>query len=182
MPTGHIFIMHSRILHETPFVLFSVLFQAIPGEGVLIIGQEQDEVGRNFSASEAFDGSISQFNVWDKVLSESEISSQSSYRCNHIRGNLLAWTDFYNKASDNVKKVTVLCAGISKNICFLLVVFFKTGKGAYFSSFFFTFKDIYHKSLNGRSQSTAYTTYAGYPIAWLVVVILIRIHYYIHNY
>ena len=117
--------MHFRVLHETPFTLFSVLFQAIPGEGVLIIGQEQDEVGRNFSASEAFDGSISQFNVWDKVLSESEIVSQSSYRCDHIRGNLLAWTDFYNKASDNVKKVTELCAGILKILIFACNFFSK---------------------------------------------------------
>lgn len=131
--------------------------QAIPGEGVLIIGQEQDEVGRNFSASEAFDGSISQFNMWDKVLSESEIVSQSSYRCNHIRGNILAWTDFYNKASDNVKKVTGLCAGILKKLLIADCDFFSKleiigkfiGRGLIFQSFF-VFKHIYHNFLSGH--------------------------------
>ena len=154
--------MHFRVLHETPFTLFSVLFQAIPGEGVLIIGQEQDEVGRNFSASEAFDGSISQFNVWDKVLSESEIVNQSSYRCDHVRGNLLAWTDFYNKASDNVKKVTELCAGILEILIFACNFFQNlrlSGNGAYFSGFF-----------------------AWLSIARLVVVSLIGIQYYLHHY
>ena len=172
--------MHFWILHETLFTLVSVLCQAIPGEGVLIIGQEQDEVGRNFSASEAFDGSISQFNMWDKVLSESEIVSQSSYRCNHIRGNISAWTDFYNKASDNVKKVTGLCAGILKKLLIADCDFFSKleiigkfiGRGLIFQSFF-VFKHIYHNFLSGHPSLYNWL----YNLHWVLNCMAVRSHF-----
>ena len=43
--------------------------------GVLILGQEQDSVGGGFQSSQAFDGDISEFAMWDRVLSGSEVVS-----------------------------------------------------------------------------------------------------------
>lgn len=82
----------------------------IPSGGVFILGQEQDEVGRNFSAGEALDGSLSQLNVWNYVLSPSDVTQLSAHRCDHVIGNTIAWPDFYATLSDEVKKVTDFCS------------------------------------------------------------------------
>eukprot|EP00795_Rhopilema_esculentum_P000716 gene716-10430_t len=82
--------------------------QKIPAGGYFILGQEQDEVGRNFSLGEAFYGSMSQLNLWNKVLSDSEISEMSRYRCDGILGNELAWPDFLQKRVE-VNKVNEFC-------------------------------------------------------------------------
>ncbi|XP_065668355.1 sushi, von Willebrand factor type A, EGF and pentraxin domain-containing protein 1 isoform X2 [Hydra vulgaris] len=82
--------------------------KAIPAGGVFILGQEQDEVGRNFSASEAFDGHLSQLNMWNYVMTENEILEMSSYRCDMLFGNIIAWADFNNPSID-VKKVVGFC-------------------------------------------------------------------------
>lgn len=84
--------------------------QKIPPFGIFILGQEQDEVGRNFSSGESFYGSISQLNVWNTVLSEVEIAEMSRYRCVQTIGNELAWPDFLEKTIE-VSKTTDFCAG-----------------------------------------------------------------------
>eukprot|EP00794_Sanderia_malayensis_P007132 gene7132-7937_t len=80
----------------------------IPSGGIFILGQEQDEVGRNFSMAESFDGSISQFNMWNKVLSQAEIKDLSRYRCPGVLGNQLAWPDFLEKTVE-AKQVNNFC-------------------------------------------------------------------------
>lgn len=57
-------------------------------------------MGRNFSAGEAFQGSISQLNMWDYILRESDIAELSRYRCRASYGNVVAWVDFLNKYSE----------------------------------------------------------------------------------
>lgn len=84
--------------------------QNIPAGGIFLLGQEQDEVGRNFSMGEAFYGSMSQLNLWNKVLPENEIIELSRYRCPGIIGNELAWSDFLAKQVE-IKKVTQFCNG-----------------------------------------------------------------------
>jgi len=95
--------------------LSSLLFKVIPANGIFILGQEQDEVGRNFSAAEAFNGRLSQFNLWQSVLPEAQLVELASYRCVQTAGNVIAWADFENLPTDEVKKETRFCSGkISK--------------------------------------------------------------------
>ena len=99
--------------------LFSV-HKTIPAGGYFILGQEQDEVGRNFSAGEAFMGSLSQLNMWNTVLPESEILEMSRYRCDNVAGNIVAWADFL-RSKYQVKDVRDFCTGKEVVIitCFL---------------------------------------------------------------
>ncbi|KAJ8371455.1 hypothetical protein AAFF_G00310540 [Aldrovandia affinis] len=62
-----------------------------PG-GVLILGQEQDTLGGRFDASQALVGELSQFNLWDRVLTPTEISNLAN--CSEVTlGNVAPWTD-----------------------------------------------------------------------------------------
>ncbi|KAG9340346.1 hypothetical protein JZ751_021459 [Albula glossodonta] len=62
-----------------------------PG-GVLVLGQEQDTMGGRFDASQALVGELSQFNLWDRVLTPTEISSLAD--CSEVTlGNVAPWTD-----------------------------------------------------------------------------------------
>ena len=99
-------------------------FQVIPANGIFILGQEQDEVGRNFSAGEAFSGQLSQFNLWNKVLPRSDIEKMSMFRCDHVAGNVIAWTDFSKLTTDDLKKEHVFCQGIFS--IFKLPIFLST--------------------------------------------------------
>ncbi|KAI8498247.1 hypothetical protein Bbelb_241910 [Branchiostoma belcheri] len=60
-----------------------------PG-GVWILGQDQDTPGGAFQLNQAFSGDISNFNVWDYVMTDSQILQQfmnnSSYH-----GNVIDW-------------------------------------------------------------------------------------------
>ncbi len=48
---------------------------AIAQGGSLVIGQEQDSVGGGFDNSQAFAGTIDEVQIWDRVLTQSEIQS-----------------------------------------------------------------------------------------------------------
>ncbi|XP_062404519.1 neuronal pentraxin receptor b [Sardina pilchardus] len=63
-----------------------------PG-GVLILGQEQDTLGGRFDASQALVGELSKFNMWDRVLSPTEVSSLASCSGSAKLGNVSPWTD-----------------------------------------------------------------------------------------
>nr|XP_023677499.1 pentraxin-4 [Paramormyrops kingsleyae] len=47
----------------------------IPPGGSLVMGQEQDSVGGDFDAAEAFVGRVAGFALWDRVLSPGEVSA-----------------------------------------------------------------------------------------------------------
>ncbi|XP_067138604.1 LOW QUALITY PROTEIN: sushi, von Willebrand factor type A, EGF and pentraxin domain-containing protein 1-like [Centruroides vittatus] len=59
--------------------------------GYFVLGQEQDSIGGAFSAVESFLGEITQFNVWDHVLSYSEIKEIKG-SCGFL-GNIISWND-----------------------------------------------------------------------------------------
>uniref|UniRef100_A0A8C9TXQ2 Neuronal pentraxin receptor b n=3 Tax=Scleropages formosus TaxID=113540 RepID=A0A8C9TXQ2_SCLFO len=62
-----------------------------PG-GVLVLGQEQDTLGGRFDASQALVGELSQFNLWDRVLTPTEITRLAD--CSEVTlGNVVPWTD-----------------------------------------------------------------------------------------
>ncbi|KAJ3584915.1 hypothetical protein NHX12_013638 [Muraenolepis orangiensis] len=78
----------------------------IPGGGVLVLGQDQDGRGDGFNPVESFVGSLSQLNIWDRVLSPQQIKVlASSCPASHVthRGNVLAWPDFLNGKMGRVK-------------------------------------------------------------------------------
>jgi len=67
--------------------------EVISGGGVLILGEEQDEIGGGFNTEESFIGDVSQMNIFDYTLSENDIYNLA-YSCDHVKGNVAAWGDF----------------------------------------------------------------------------------------
>ncbi|XP_038639850.1 neuronal pentraxin-2-like isoform X3 [Scyliorhinus canicula] len=62
-----------------------------PG-GTLVLGQEQDVAGGRYDATQAFVGEMAEFNIWDRVLSATEI--QNIANCSSsILGNVISWDD-----------------------------------------------------------------------------------------
>ncbi|XP_078582500.1 neuronal pentraxin-2-like [Branchiostoma floridae x Branchiostoma japonicum] len=59
--------------------------------GTWILGQDQDTVGGGFETSQAFSGELSHVNLWDRVLSPSEIEAVWRTFCEH-HGNVIDWT------------------------------------------------------------------------------------------
>ncbi len=43
------------------------------GGGILYIGQEQDTLGGSFEVDQSFCGWVAEFNIWSKILDETEI-------------------------------------------------------------------------------------------------------------
>ena len=79
-----------------------------PGSGVWVIGQEQDEVGGGFDAPQAFNGELTEVNVWDRVLSTAEITKlASSCSSNNTQGNYLVYSDFHMEG--NVERFKPPC-------------------------------------------------------------------------
>ncbi|XP_069474540.1 pentraxin-related protein PTX3 [Ambystoma mexicanum] len=66
----------------------------IPDKGIMQLGQEKNGccVGGGFDELLSFSGKVTGFNVWDRVLSEEEIITQTGGEdsCN-IRGNVVGW-------------------------------------------------------------------------------------------
>ena len=67
--------------------------EVITGGGVLILGQEQDELGGGFNTREDFIGDVSQMNIFDYILSANDIYNMA-YSCDNVKGNVAAWGDF----------------------------------------------------------------------------------------
>lgn len=67
--------------------------QVIRGGGVLILGQEQDEIGDGFNTEENLIGDVSQMNIFDHVLSSNDIYNLA-YSSYPGKGNVASWGDF----------------------------------------------------------------------------------------
>ena len=82
----------------------------------MILGQEQDSVGGEFTVSEAFYGYISQMNVWNSILTSQEIQVLASSCALDQYGNLVAWGDFLNGIDGNIETVqpSQACQGKQK--------------------------------------------------------------------
>jgi len=82
------------------------------GGGVLVVGQEQDTRGGQFSSSESYVGQIHGLNVWNVSLSSSEIQQLAS-SCGYL-GNVMAWPDILAGINGHVQWLnTSFCAGRS---------------------------------------------------------------------
>ncbi|XP_047448268.1 sushi, von Willebrand factor type A, EGF and pentraxin domain-containing protein 1 isoform X2 [Mugil cephalus] len=91
----------------------------IPGGGALVLGQDQDQRGDGFNPVESFVGSLSQLNIWDRVLTPQQIKVlASSCPASHVthRGNVLAWPDFLSGVVGRVKVnlSSIFCADCPK--------------------------------------------------------------------
>uniref|UniRef100_UPI00398EBCE5 neuronal pentraxin receptor n=1 Tax=Xenopus tropicalis TaxID=8364 RepID=UPI00398EBCE5 len=64
----------------------------IKPNGVIIFGQEQDTLGGRFDATQAFVGEVAQFNMWDRVLTQTEIEGIANCTAPLV-GNLIHWDD-----------------------------------------------------------------------------------------
>ena len=80
------------------------------GGGSLVVSQEQDVRGGQFSSSESYVGQIHGLNVWNYTLSSSEIQQLAS-SCGYL-GNVMAWPDLLSGISGHVQQLnTSFCAG-----------------------------------------------------------------------
>ncbi|KAK9524849.1 hypothetical protein VZT92_017214 [Zoarces viviparus] len=91
----------------------------IPAGGALVLGQDQDQRGEGFNPVESFVGSVSQLNIWDRVLTPQQVKVlASSCPSSHVthRGNVLAWPDFLSGVVGRVKVnlSSVFCADCPK--------------------------------------------------------------------
>ena len=63
--------------------------------GIWIIGQDQDRIGGGFQLRDAFHGSLTDVNVWNRVLDASEITTLANCECSTgMKGNYRAYDDF----------------------------------------------------------------------------------------
>lgn len=51
------------------------------GGGALVLGQDQDQRGEGFNPVESFVGSISQLNIWDRVLTPQQVNMKDAPLC-----------------------------------------------------------------------------------------------------
>ena len=78
-----------------------------------IIGQEQDKVGGAFSEKQIYQGYLSEFNIWNRLLSESEIMGMGN--CSLLlKGDIFSWNrsnlELFGKAKfDQISDFTDLC-------------------------------------------------------------------------
>ncbi|NWR86019.1 PTX3 protein, partial [Furnarius figulus] len=65
----------------------------VPDGGILQIGQEKNGccVGGGFDEALAFSGKLTGFNLWDRVLSSTEITAQGGEGSCGTRGNVVGW-------------------------------------------------------------------------------------------
>lgn len=75
---------------------------SIPGNGVLVLGQEQDDLGGGFSPLETFTGNITRVNVWSRTLSSHNITQLCNLN-DDLPGKVVAWPDFLASVSDDVR-------------------------------------------------------------------------------
>ncbi|XP_076372913.1 C-reactive protein 1.1-like [Tachypleus tridentatus] len=66
----------------------------ILGGGTVVIGQEQDKPGGGFESSAAWEGELTDLQVWNEALTEEQIKKIAPCDEPHPRGNLLSWMKF----------------------------------------------------------------------------------------
>ncbi len=89
---------------------------------MLVLGQEQDERGGGFSATEAFVGNMTQLHVWDHVLSALEVRTLGE-ACREYSGTLYAWPDFLSGLKGRLKpQDTRFCKGQCVCVCVCVCV------------------------------------------------------------
>ncbi|XP_072132042.1 C-reactive protein-like, partial [Mobula birostris] len=65
--------------------------QRVKGGGVVILGQDQDQVDGGFDAGQSFVGEVSQVNLWDRALGDREVA-EVMRGCLCSGGNIIDWS------------------------------------------------------------------------------------------
>lgn len=65
----------------------------IKAGGSVVLGQEQDLIGGGFDSNQSFQGSMTNVNVWSRILSTTSIKSMAR-SCLKGKGNVYSWSDF----------------------------------------------------------------------------------------
>jgi len=78
-------------------------YQTISKGGLFVLGEEQDEIGGEFTPGESFFGDLSQLHIWSRELSVHEIGDLI-YSCGHAQGDVVAWADF---ATDGIGRIII---------------------------------------------------------------------------
>ena len=73
----------------------------LKANGALVLGQEQDSIGGGFNHKQTLHGQLASINMWDKVLSESDIAAQYT-NCSVPRGSVFNWSVFKSLTHGNV--------------------------------------------------------------------------------
>ncbi|XP_075545715.1 sushi, von Willebrand factor type A, EGF and pentraxin domain-containing protein 1-like [Dermacentor variabilis] len=68
--------------------------------GMLVVGQDQDDVGTAFSGVEAYSGHVAELNVWDYAMSPSEVR-ELSQAC-RLAGNVVSWPQLRLAATNGI--------------------------------------------------------------------------------
>lgn len=84
-------------------------------EGMLVVGQDQDDVGGDFSGIEAYSGHVAELNMWDYAMSPEEVK-QLSGAC-RLAGNVVSWPEVRASATAGIVSDghDELCAGGAVN-------------------------------------------------------------------
>ncbi|XP_075544127.1 sushi, von Willebrand factor type A, EGF and pentraxin domain-containing protein 1-like isoform X3 [Dermacentor variabilis] len=65
--------------------------------GVLVLGQDQDDLGGDFNGIEAYSGHVAELNLWDYAMSPDEVK-QLSLTCG-LAGNVVSWPELHQVAT-----------------------------------------------------------------------------------
>ena len=77
---------NSTVVNDKPGYL------ELQNDGTLVLGQDQDIPGGGYDREQAFSGEISQFGIWDRVLSQDEIVSLANCTVEKITdGSVATW-------------------------------------------------------------------------------------------
>lgn len=74
--------------------------------GTLVLGQDQDSVGAGFQSAQSFQGKLSNVNVWDHVLPDTQIKEMST-SClldEWNEANVFKWPDFLSQGGARLVK------------------------------------------------------------------------------
>nr|XP_054929258.1 sushi, von Willebrand factor type A, EGF and pentraxin domain-containing protein 1-like [Dermacentor andersoni] len=68
--------------------------------GVLVLGQDQDDLGGDFNGIEAYSGHVAELNLWDYAMSPDEVK-QLSLTCG-LAGNVVSWPELRQVATSGL--------------------------------------------------------------------------------
>lgn len=87
--------------------------------GSLVLGQEQDSLGGSFESDQSYQGMLSNLNIWDKVLTATQIQqmSQSCMLPDNITDHrVYKWIDFLREGNARLVQRST-CALMEKGTC-----------------------------------------------------------------
>ena len=83
-----------------------------------MLGQEQDALGGSFDVVQSFQGMLSNLNVWDQVLTATQIQqmSQSCLSDEATDHKVYKWIDFLREGNPRLVQRST-CAPMGKGMC-----------------------------------------------------------------